>query len=366
MVARYKHRHFAAWEINEVKIMLKYKDPVTGNFKFTQSAVAKHFKTSQATISRILNDDHRPVQPHRPPSAAVKARNEWLVAATKKIKEKHPTHHVKLYNTARDIAAALHNHANTKNGKWPPLVTRSVQRVLHAAGFTYKRKKTVVAYTQRHVDLRLAFAKAQLPLVIARSKLPSGYTRFCWCFMDEAKFQLYGHCQVRYEWVAPGAKVGNQVVTRCAGRDKLNVFIFIAYQKLFVFVNSTVITSQVYQQMVGKVKTFLRRHQLTLYADNASPHRSKCTQEWMEANGVNELKPPPLSPDLNPSEEVFAWLKRRVSNRFPRTTAELKKFIEEEGAAMPTETINNFVKSFETKVKRCFQQKGVPGNGVGK
>jgi len=45
MVARYKHRHFAAWEINEVKIMLKYKDPVTGNFKFTQSAVAKHFKT---------------------------------------------------------------------------------------------------------------------------------------------------------------------------------------------------------------------------------------------------------------------------------------------------------------------------------
>ena len=46
--------------------------------------------------------------------------------------------------------------------------------------------------------------------------------------------------------------------------------------------------------------------------DNASFHKSKRIQEIIAAHGCHLLYLPPYSPDLNPIEHYWAWLKKKI------------------------------------------------------
>jgi len=52
--------------------------------------------------------------------------------------------------------------------------------------------------------------------------------------------------------------------------------------------------------------------------DNASVHTSKETWEYFENYGIAVLKLPPYSPDLNPIEHMWAYLKKKVLEMFLR------------------------------------------------
>ena len=46
--------------------------------------------------------------------------------------------------------------------------------------------------------------------------------------------------------------------------------------------------------------------------DNASFHKNKRTKEIIEAAGCTLIYLPPYSPDLNPIEKFWSWLKRKI------------------------------------------------------
>lgn len=77
------------------------------------------------------------------------------------------------------------------------------------------------------------------------------------------------------------------------------------------------------------------RKKLLLIWDNAPSHHSHTIKEYLA--GQEKENPrlwleniPPYSPELNPIEQVWAYLKSKLSNRFFKTTKELKKAILEE------------------------------------
>ena len=61
--------------------------------------------------------------------------------------------------------------------------------------------------------------------------------------------------------------------------------------------------------------------------DNAPCHTSKKAKEWFEAKNIKTLKWPGNSPDLNPIENLWAAIKRKLIKKSPTNLAELKEAV---------------------------------------
>jgi transposase len=56
--------------------------------------------------------------------------------------------------------------------------------------------------------------------------------------------------------------------------------------------------------------------------DNAPCHTSKVVTEFIEQTDFEFIKWPPYSPDLNPIENVWAWIKMKLYSEFPPAECE--------------------------------------------
>jgi DDE superfamily endonuclease/Transposase len=84
--------------------------------------------------------------------------------------------------------------------------------------------------------------------------------------------------------------------------------------------------------------------------DNASYHKSHRSLEWFHNNGVDLVELPPHSPDLNPIENLWADLKRRVESRFPHSIPELKQIVTEEWENTTQLTCSSLVDSMHDRM----------------
>jgi len=93
--------------------------------------------------------------------------------------------------------------------------------------------------------------------------------------------------------------------------------------------------------------------------DNARPHTARKTVDWLEANGIKVLEEwPARSPDLNPIENLWAIVCKRVAKRMPLCEEELVQFLKEEWDATPQAVVDNLVLSFEGRLNECVRLGG--------
>ena len=98
---------------------------------------------------------------------------------------------------------------------------------------------------------------------------------------------------------------------------------------------------------------------LWLVQDNARAHTSLLTRTAAARLGIPLLPGwPARSPDLNPIENLWGVLQRAVSNRGPSDRDELVRFVRAEWLAIPQNTIDHLVESFDGRVQRLLQQGG--------
>ena len=69
---------------------------------------------------------------------------------------------------------------------------------------------------------------------------------------------------------------------------------------------------------------------MRLMHDGAPSHTARATRALIQANGINALPWPSLSPDLNPIRHILDVIGQRVWSRVPLNIRDLERFVFEE------------------------------------
>jgi transposase len=148
---------------------------------------------------------------------------------------------------------------------------------------------------------------------------------------DETTFEALGPCAEQL--ILPGQQRRSLHTKQCP--DKVMVWGAIGLSgKIFLKKLDKYVTSKTYCETLSEFLKELRHHfpvrKLVLQQDNARPHVASATTLWMKRQGVKVLEAwPPYSPDLNPIEEIWAWMKRKVREIGPSNRSDLEAAIDE-------------------------------------
>lgn len=97
----------------------------------------------------------------------------------------------------------------------------------------------------------------------------------------------------------------------------------------------------------------------TFQDDNAPCHRSKRVKEWFRVNGISRFDWPSSSPDLNPIENLWTFLKKKIIRKAPNNKKNLISAIERVWTEeIPIQLIENLIKSMSKRIKMVIKSKG--------
>jgi transposase len=93
-----------------------------------------------------------------------------------------------------------------------------------------------------------------------------------------------------------------------------------------------------------------------LMQDGAKPHTATNTISFLNSVNVDVLpRWPPNSPDLNPIEELWGVLNRRVAQFHPHTREELELAVKLCWGGLGQDEVNTFCLSFAVKIDKCVR-----------
>lgn len=113
------------------------------------------------------------------------------------------------------------------------------------------------------------------------------------------------------------------------------------------------------RRCLSRVKSHLCKDGVIFMQDGARCHWGKNVVGYMDRSDIAYLVDfPPGSPDLNPIEQLWAVLNRRIAECYPETDEELKAVAIRVWAEIPQQMINNFVESFSSACRKVVQNRG--------
>jgi len=155
-------------------------------------------------------------------------------------------------------------------------------------------------------------------------------------FSDEKKFNLDGLDGWRLYWHNL-RKEPLIFYKRQQGGGSVMIWLAISHQRTspICFIEGTLTSNKYIQLLSNQLEPLvcdLEDHyddEIYFQQDNASVHTSNATKDWLDSHGIRVLDWPAKSPDLNPVENVFGILARRLyeGNRKFGSVAELRAAI---------------------------------------
>lgn len=238
-----------------------------------------------------------------------------------------------------------------------PVGTRRVQQVLNESSLTaFKKLKRAPTLTKKHKDDRLSWARTH------HNWTPHQWSRVV--FSDEKRFCMDGPDGFNYYWHhlahdeeimsrrqnggggimiwAGFSEKGKTKIAFVSGNQNSNKYVDTLKEYLLPFVNANHQTGYIFQQ------------------DNASIHKSAFTTNWISSQRIPVMTWPAKSPDLNPIENLWATLARRVyaNGRQFNSIPELQSAVTEEWEKIGLEELYALLRSMERRCVSVLERGG--------
>lgn len=241
--------------------------------------------------------------------------------------------------TSKEIS---HHIAEKKGVILSPVTAR---RVLDGLQYRSVKPRNVAMLTQKQKIARIEWCQKNLNRDWSKV-----------VFSDESFIQLQANT-VKY-WTKKG-----QVYQKPRAKDRKKIMFWAAFcikmKSKIEFIDG-IMTGQVYMGILDSAlkpllcqlnsKYTKTRGKYIFQHDNDPKHTCRIVKSYISDNSIDVMDWPSNSPDLNPIENLWAILKRRVEKRAPQTTQNLKDYVCEEWEKIDPNIIHNLVSSMD---KRC-------------
>ncbi len=223
----------------------------------------------------------------------------------------------------------------------------------------FRKRATKPLLNQRQRQKRLTWAVEKKNWTVAQwSKV---------LFSDESKFCISFGNQGPRVWMKSG-EAQNPCCLKSSVKFPQSVMIWTAMSSAGVgplcFLKSTV-NAAIYQEIL---EHFMLPSADKLYGDAdfifqqdlAPAHTAKGTKSWFNDHGVTVLDWPANSPDLNPVENLWGIVKRKVRDTRPNNADELKATVKETWASIPPQQCHKLITSMPRWIEAVIKAKGAP------
>jgi transposase len=257
--------------------------------------------------------------------------------------------------TAVDIAKTLQTITNN------PISAHTVQRSLKSAGMKAVVKKKKPLLSKRHMKERLDFALAHQYWTL------DDWRRVIWS--DETKINCLGSDGRKWAWKKTGEGLNERLVQGTVKFGGGSVMVWGCFMWEGVGYATRIegrMDGELYRSILDEdLQNSIRYYQLDpakiiFQQDNDPKHTCKKAKEWFENNGMTVLPWPAQSPDLNPIEHLWDYLKRKLGQyaTAPSGILELWERIEKEWEDIPASECQKLIESMPRRIEAVIKAKG--------
>jgi transposase len=263
--------------------------------------------------------------------------------------------------TTGQVASAVELHKQLNNNSDDKVSYTTVCNVLKRVGLRARNKIKKPLLSKKHRKQRMNFVRKYENLT------EEDWERVI--FSDESKINRLGSDGKRWTWKKRGEPMKPHHLAEFTkhGGGSLMVWGCITSKGVgYLCRIDGGMDADLYCKILGEelLQTLsyyeFEKSQITFQQDNDSKHTSKKAQKWFRTHKMDVLEWPANSPDLNPIEHVWSYLKREIydSDTSIASIAELWEQVQEKWDEIPSEYIKNLFRSMPARIQAVKKAKG--------
>lgn len=235
----------------------------------------------------------------------------------------------------------------------------TIRRRLHSGNLRSRRPLRVPRLLPRHIAARLRWAQQHRNWLLPQWRNV--------LFSDETRIGLASDSRRHRVWRAPGRQerlaFPQEVVPYQGGTVMFWGGIMFNRRTALIPIERTM-TGNIYAENIIRPIIHLLRNDIgenfIFMDDNARPHRTQAVQNALQDGNIRRLDWPAMSPDMNPIEHMWDYVKRAIRSRNhpPISVQELTLAAQEEWNNIPQQTINNLIISMHRRVSALLENRG--------